>query len=366
MKTLSFILITLFFQTQVLAKAKISKINFVKDGRFGVTKIKLKGDFRGTPELTIKGDMVQVEIPNAIVWPKVEKKFTINKKFDSTVMAYQYNKELVRVRTILPYKLKGNEDKVSMVVNGDYLELYYPLVDSPAKAVSKVVKTSNKKKKTVAAKKENAGSYDETYLEQLLQDKPVVKNEVKEVPKSEVDAELEKAFRDEVGTESSAVKKESGFNISSYIFKFIGFFSLLVVLIYGIMNLFRKGMLKRSGLGFLSTAKMVEVLSTTYIAPKRSILVVRVHEQVFLVAQSEKGMDFLTEIKDTTAFMKEGEVKVTGNNFDTDLGAAAKADKEFNLKDLVEQTPSAEVEVKSESKLSNQIKNKLKDLKQFQ
>ena len=366
MKNFSLILITVFFQTQLLAKAKVSNVDFAKDGKFGVTKIKLKGEYRGTPELTIKDDMVQVEIPNTIVWPKVEKKFSVHKKFDSTMMAYQFNKKLVRVRTILPYDLKGNEDKVSMVVNGEFLELYYPIIDTPVKAVSKAIKKGVQKKEAVETINGEAGNYDETYLAQLLQDKSNVKDNTNEVPKSQVDAQLEKAFNDKVSTSNSAVKKEGGFDMSSYIFKFIGFFSLLVVFIYGVMNLFRKGMLKRGGLGFLSNAKMVEVLSTTYIAPKRSVLVLRVHKQVFLVAQSEKGMDLLTEIKDTTAFMKEGEVKVTGNNFDTDLNDASKNEKEFNLKDLVEETPSVEVAVKNENKLSSQIKNKLKDLKQFQ
>ena len=166
--------------------------------------------------------------------------------------------------------------------------------------------------------------------------------------------------------------------MSEYIFKFIGFFALLIGGIYILMNLFRKGMLKRSGLGFFSNAKLVEVLSTTYIAPKRSILVLRVHEQVFLVAQSEKGMDFLTEITDTAAFIKEGEKQIIGNNFDTDLLGAEAKDKEFKLKDMV--TGNEEVvelsstatkkttqnPVKKEKSLSNQIKNKIKDLKQLQ
>ena len=359
MKSLSLLLITLLLQTQTFAKAKISNVNYSKEGNFGVTKIKLKGAFQGTPELTIKGDTVQVEIPNSIVWPKVEKKFTLHKNFDSTLMAYQFNKNLVRVRTILPYKLDGQEDKVSMVVNGNQLELYYPIIKTVSQNVSKVI---NEKKKKVTK-----SNYDESYLEKLLQDKSQVDTAKTDGPtKKDIDTQLEKAFSDEIKTESSAVEKESKFDISSYIFKFIGFFSLLVAFIYGAMNLFRKGMLKRGGLGFLSNTKMVEVLSTTYIAPKRSIVVLKVQNQIFLVAQSEKGMDFLTEIKDTTSFLKTGEEKVTGSNFDTNLKTATKNEKEFNLKDLVEATPDTQVEVKSEKKLSSQIKNRLKDLKQFQ
>ncbi len=358
MKSLSLLLITLLLQIQTFAKAKISNVNYSKEGNFGVTKIKLKGAFKGTPELTIKGDTVQVEIPNSIVWPKVEKKFTLHKNFDSTLMAYQFNKNLVRVRTILPYKLDGQEDKVSMVVNGNQLELYYPIVKTVSQNVSKVIKEKKKVTKS---------NYDESYLEKLLQDKSQV-GAVKEndPSKKDIDTQLEKAFSDEIKTESSAVEKESTFDISSYIFKFIGFFSLLIAFIYGAMNLFRKGMLKRGGLGFLSNTKMVEVLSTTFIAPKRSIVVLKVQNQIFLVAQSEKGMDFLTEIKDTTSFLKNGEEKITGSNFDTNLETATKNEKEFNLKDLVEATPDTQVEVKSEKKLSSQIKNRLKDLKQFQ
>lgn len=188
---------------------------------------------------------------------------------------------------------------------------------------------------------------------------------------------------DAVGTKMSSFKK-SEFNFTSYIFKFVGFFALLVAGIYFVMNFFRKGMLKKGGLGFLSGTKMVEVLSTTYIGPKRSILVLRVHKQVFLVAQSEKGMDFLTEIKDTAGFMKEGERKVVGDNFDTNLDSAEEKGREFKLKEVVSQLDNesdshddvdpvlAALAGQTESQelnkvsLSKQIKNKIKELKPLQ
>ena len=171
--------------------------------------------------------------------------------------------------------------------------------------------------------------------------------------------------------------------MSTYIFKFIGFFALFAAGIFFLMNFFRKGMLKKGGLGLFSNAKMVEVLSTTYLAPKRSLLVVRVQKQVFLMAQSEKGMDFLTEIQDTTDFFKEGEKALTGSNFDTNLDTANSGSKEFKLKEVAQNMKEASNSTASSQQdilnslagqatqeekvsLTAQIKKKVKDMKSLQ
>jgi len=369
-----------------LAKVNITKLNYKNDNNFGVVTINLKGPLKDTPELTIKGNVVQVAIPNSVVWPKIEKQVSVNKSFDTTLMAYQYNKNLVRVRTKLPYRLDGKESKVSVVLNDNNIQLYFP----KNKTVSKKIVSSliKKSKKIVVKAKKSASSYDESYLEKLLKDKEQTKNQpVKKIAKTETtlveQMNSKKEFlTDNVKTKMSSVKK-SEFSFSSYIFKFVGFFAILVAGLYFMMNFFRKGMLKKGGLGFLTGSKMVEVLSTTYIGPKRSILVVRVHNQVFLMSQSEKGMDFLTELNDTTGFIKEGERKVVGDNFDTNLSSAQEKEKDFKLKEVVSaldteetldetdpvlqalagQTESQELNKVS---LSKQIKNKIKELKPLQ
>ncbi|OIQ19740.1 MAG: hypothetical protein BM556_04455 [Bacteriovorax sp. MedPE-SWde] len=363
------------------ANVNITKLNYKNDKNFGVVTVKLKGVLKDTPELTIKNDVIQIEIPNSIVWPKIEKQVSVNRSFDSKLMAYQYNKNLVRVRAKLPYDLSGKESKVSVILNDDNIQLYFP----KEKAVSrKIVKSLLNVKK----KKSTAKSYDESYLEKLLKDKEKTKKApIKKIAKAESflheEMNTKKVVVDSLNTKMSSVKKSS-FDFSSYVFKFIGFFALLVAGIYFMMNFFRKGMLKKGGLGFLSGSKMVEVLDTTYLGPKRSILVVRVQKQIFLMSQSEKGMDFLTEIKDTAGFMKEGEKQVVGSNFDTNLDTASEKDKDFKLKDVVSafDTPDVapddidpvlqalagqtEAQELNKVSLTKQIKNKIKDLKPLQ
>lgn len=388
--SLKTLLITSLISFSAFAKVNITKLSYKDDNNFGVVTINLKGALKDTPELQIKGNIVQVAIPNSVVWPKIEKQVSVNKSFDTTLMAYQYNKSLSRVRANLPYKLDGKESKVSVVLNDNNIQLFFPKQKSLTKkivtSVNKKTAELNKPKRVVKAK---ASSYDESYLEKLLKDKEQTKNQpVKKIAKTETSLFEEmntkkEVVSDAVGTKMSSFKK-SEFNFTSYIFKFVGFFALLVAGIYFVMNFFRKGMLKKGGLGFLSGTKMVEVLSTTYIGPKRSILVLRVHKQVFLVAQSEKGMDFLTEIKDTAGFMKEGERKVVGDNFDTNLDSAEEKGREFKLKEVVSQLDNesdshddvdpvlAALAGQTESQelnkvsLSKQIKNKIKELKPLQ
>ena len=117
---------------------------------------------------------------------------------------------------------------------------------------------------------------------------------------------------------------------------------------------------------------MIQVLSTTYIAPKRSLMVVKAHKQIFLVSNSESGIQFLSEMTDTSGLIKEGEKFVTGTNFDLNLGSAETTTNEIAFKikeDINESTPIPEekgiqgLSAKDIVKFSDELKKKAKKLK---
>jgi flagellar biogenesis protein FliO len=141
-----------------------------------------------------------------------------------------------------------------------------------------------------------------------------------------------------------------------------------------VVQLLKKGVFSRGKLGFLNNTKMIEVLSTTYIAPKRSLMIVKAHKQIFLVANSETGFTFLSEMTDTSGLMKEGEKFVTGSNFDMNLGSAEKTEESemfIKLKEnIMESTPMNEERglskiaiAKDIVKFSDELKKKAKKLK---
>ncbi len=117
---------------------------------------------------------------------------------------------------------------------------------------------------------------------------------------------------------------------------------------------------------------MIQVLSTTYVAPKRSLMVVKAHNQIFLVSNSETGLQLVSEMTDTAGLIKAGEKIVTGSNFDVNLGTAEESDEEIGLKlkeNINESTPVPEekgiaaLSAKDIVKFSDELKKKAKKLR---
>ncbi|MFT6068271.1 MAG: flagellar biogenesis protein FliO [Bacteriovoracaceae bacterium] len=375
-KLVLLITFTLLVGSNAFAKSKVRSIEYKSDrNQQGTLVIDLKGPLSETPELLVKDNMIQVSVPDSFVWPKIEKKISVKKDFDATVLAYQFNKGTVRVRTMLPFSLKGKEAGVNVTLKDRQIVVNFPR----GKVVQKVSKS--KPSKSVSA-------YDETYLEELLKNKKTMEKEYgSELAPAGTTANKGKApvKEDQVNMALSAQDKKaelapkSSFSVMSYIGKFVAFLGVVLLLFYGVVALMRKGVMKKGKLGFLNNQKMVEVLSTTYVAPKKSVMMVRAHNQVFLVGSSDAGLQPLGEINDVNGLLKDGEKKVAGNNFDTSLFDADNGNKEFKLKDMSEAkteettdgNPSlaallAENTIEEKVKLSDQIKNKVKNLKSFQ
>ncbi len=389
MKKLSFLAILsilTFPLTTMASGVKVKSVDFTQAGKKGKVVINLEGRVPETPELSVKEGIVQVEMPGTFVWPKIEKKVTTaGRDFDTTLTAYQFDKNTVRFRAMIPYNLSGQENQINVTLKEQAIELNFPVP-----GMAKAAKASAKKPAVTAA------AYDESYLDKLVKEKEQVAptaTKTNNVVAANAGAKKEAgglfAKKDEVNMTLSSAKKDatdnkSSFSVASYIGKFVAFLGLVLLFFYGVMHLMRKGVLNKGKLGFLNDTNIVEVLNTTYLGPKKSLLMVKVHKQVFLLSSTDKGIEFLSELKDTTGLFKAQEDKVAGNNFDSTLGTAATENKQFKLKELgkaIETTQKAEDNAaeslegflaKTESqttdkvKLSDQIKSKVKNLKQLQ
>jgi flagellar biogenesis protein FliO len=389
-------ILALVFSTSAFTveKVKLEKIVFNKSIDQGTIVLKLDKSLPETPELTVKASMIQIAIPGSYVWPKIERKVsTLGKEFDTTLLAYQYDKDLVRFRIMVPYQLKGQESKITLSLNDDEVILKFPItkvksVNEPSGNIVQV--PIERLKKTT---KEIAKQNDEGYLNDLLAEKKTVKLK-DDFFKSKYDKTKSKKLVDQVSLGLSATKKTNNFlntkkktefSISNYVGKFVAFLGLILLFFYGIVHLMKKGVLKKGKLGFLNDTNIVEVLNTTYLGPKKSLLLVKVHKQVFLLSSTDKGMEFISELNDTAGLLKEGELAVSGHNFDNSLETASNENKRFKIKELTKGLSSikdmkeskeeagleeflakAEAQVSDKVKLSDQIKNKMKNLKQIQ
>jgi len=347
----TFLLVTVLAISTSIVNASI-KVNDVvvsgAPGDYSKLVVKFSGENSIEPEVTVNDRFVQIVLKDAVVWPKIEKKITIgDNKADATLMAYQYDKSTVRIRVMIPYSLDGQEEFSTLKTEKNQLELAFP-----SKSLA------DKKTKQVA-------EYDEGYLEKLLHSKEETDQEAKnEVAKNEV-APMKELVNDQVSVKKAATSKEEipTFSIGGYVAKFVAFMALVLLLFYGFMTLVKKGVLKKGKLGFLSNMSWVTVLSNTHIGPKRTLMVVKVHNQVFLLGSSESGINLISELKDVPGILKEGEKVINGDNFDTNLVTAETTDREFSIKEDIN---VAAPEKKARVSFSEQIKSKVKELKPLQ
>lgn len=369
MKVLALLFLSLLV-TNVFSNQKILGIDLDQtDSTHYKMIVNLNSDMQGSPELNIGPNHVQIVLKDINVWPKIDKK-----SGDINLLAYQFDRNLARVRAIIPYSLLGFENKVSVKNFGKKIEISFPKTIEAAKTA--VVSNTN----TIVATKDQ---YDEKYLDQLIQEKKLDKNEDKKdnsatmAQKPNVVSEnLKNHLNDEVkvaqaSPEIKVNSENSSFSFAGYVGKFVAFLGVVLLLFYGVVQLMKKGVLGKGKLGFLNNTQIVTVLSTTYLSPKRSLLLIKAHKQIFLVAQSETGMQYLSEITDTAGLLKEGERAVSGNNFDTDLDRAENINAKIKLKDLDQLDTSsnlADLVNGDEEKVSfsDQIKKKMKSLKQLQ
>ena len=151
---------------------------------------------------------------------------------------------------------------------------------------------------------------------------------------------------------------ESKFNFNTYIMKFVFFLSMIIIGFLVIVKLFKKGALSKNKLNLFSAdPALIKVINTTYIAPKKSLMLIRVHEQLLLVSNSDNGINFLTEVKDQIGALKVGDSAVNGSNFDELVqGSNEQKTTLTEKKDIYE----------SKTKFTDEIKRKFKSLKPLQ
>ena len=84
-------------------------------------------------------------------------------------------------------------------------------------------------------------------------------------------------------------------DFTSMILKGLFSLSLVVVLIFGFVLFLRKFVYKRNGMPL--SGELIKVINTTFIAPKKSIHLVKIMDRVIVVGVTESQMQSLAEFK---------------------------------------------------------------------
>ncbi len=362
------------------AGVKVTSVDLAVNGPHGYVNVSLEGRSGEQPDVRVFGNSIEITLSGAEPFDAITR--TVN---GARLSANVLNGKAI-VRAILPYEV--NQSGVDLGWKGRNIEVIFPRgVRSAERSAVAPVVASMKSENKVLAKIESAvpkEALNEDYLNKLIKD-----DAVKTAPKPALKASLksgDSVERDQVSVRAAAPANRSDlaptsstprgtpdtFSFAGYAAKFTIFLALVLGLFYGVVQLLKRGVFNKGKLGFLNNTQLIQVLSTTYVAPKRSLLVVKAHKQIFLVANSETGLQFLSEMTDTSGLIKEGEKLVTGTNFDLNLGVA-ESDAEapaLKLKEnIAESAPLPEergiqaLTAKDIVKFSDELRKKAKKLK---
>lgn len=411
MKTLLVIFTALTSLNLSASDVTIKSADLSGKGTEAKLSIRHMGTLNDNPRIEIKDKVLNVSIPNSGLVGKINKKVN-----GATISATMTDEETVGLAVALPYSLQGREADVTITLKEGVIDVNFPRVEVAKKAAPALTRTPAITDKAIvietAANNAEAEKLDENYLstlaknqEKLAEEKhPETKKEANKAAQVDTDrvtmtqaAVANKGTATQTTEDQANTEGKSRFSVAGYIGKFVAFLAIMIAGFYGVLTLFRKGIIKKGKLGFLNSTKLVEVLSTTHIAPKKSLIMIKAHKQVFLISNTEAGMTLVSEIKDVAGLIKTGEEEITGSNFDTNLNYANQTDKTFRLKEasnvgkysdiqddyemnslddmLSDDVPGRvttnaaksieKAPVKDQVRFSEQIKTKVKNLKQL-
>lgn len=355
------------------AGVKVTSLDLKTNGSNGYFNIALEGRSGELPDYKVTGKTIEVTLSDAEAFNGIYKNVS-----GAQLSANVLNGKAV-IKIVLPYEVKA--EGVNLGWKNKNIEVIFPRgtvarVESDKPVIPSKTTAPRKTENKVLAKIEKSTVAKETLNEDYLNN--LVKEETAKTARRDTDIPNPNEIKkDEVKVNQAAIARteiptNDNFSFAGYAVKFGVFLAMVLGLFYGVVQLLKKGVFNRGKLGFLNNTQLIQVLSTTYVAPKRSLMVVKAHNQIFLVANSESGLTFLSEMTDTTGLIKEGEKFVTGTNFDLNLGTVDNSltAPEFKIKENInESTPVPEekgiasLSAKDIVKFSDELKKKAKKLK---
>lgn len=356
------------------AGVKVTSLDLTTTESNGFVNITLEGRSGELPDVKVYGKTIEITLSDAEAFNAITKNVR-----GAQLSANVLNGKAI-VKAILPYDINSNG--VDLGWKNKNIEVIFPRgkvarVESDRPTTpAKPAETKKVEKQTVLAKVESQvvkEKLNEEYLNNLMKEDTTKTEQAKAEKKDEINVQQSSIAKPEVTPVAAvATPRADNFSFAGYAVKFAVFLAMVLGLFYGVVQLLKKGVFNRGKLGFLNNTQMIQVLSTTYIAPKRSLMVVKAHKQIFLVSNSESGIQFLSEMTDTTGLIKEGEKQVTGTNFDLNLGTAeiTTGETAFKIKENInestlipEEKGIAALTAKDIVKFSDELKKKAKKLK---
>ncbi|MBS1960988.1 MAG: flagellar biosynthetic protein FliO [Bdellovibrionales bacterium] len=298
-------------------------------------------------------DNIQLSLSNTSVYPA--KVSMVSGSELTKVFAYQYSPALVRARFTVKGDAQSYANRLQVKISGKTitLRLVGAKTDQVATTTASALRTVSAPEKSV--EQTGANLAKEAEQKELLEriasaerEKNAEKAAAKAAEKSESKSDAKEAVRSPSGKREPLAGGKplpSPFRSIGVMLFVLGMFGLFVLFLKRVKGEGKAAKAAKGGLGgFLNKLSggatnkaMIEVVATHHLAPKRSIVVVRVQDRMLVLGMTNDSVNLITEFRAN----EEGEAEEN-----IGIGDFAASLKKFENEDLAP-APSAKVSPKA-------------------
>ncbi len=261
-----------------------SVVELIFDGKINPNQIKTE----------FVRDNIQLSFQDVSVYPA--KVSMVSGKDLTKVFAYQYSPKLVRARFTVKGDAAQYQSRMQMKVNGKVVSLRIAGGKS-----DKIVTSASSAETTSAPVPEVKKDSEETKLnaeEQMLLTRVLGSDETKEAKKEEAKSQMDSAERGKPLTSGKTLPSPMrSIGVMIFILGLLGvFFMFMKRLKPGKNAKGLGGFLGKLSSG-LANKNMIEVVSTHHLAPKKSIVIVRIQNRMLVLGMTNDAVNLITEFK---------------------------------------------------------------------
>jgi flagellar biogenesis protein FliO len=259
------------------------------NGDFAVEFVLSKAVEKGDVSVDFQRNFIQLSLKGVSAYPARTER--LNHSLMDKVFTYQYQPDLARARLLLKGQASKMKSQSSWEIDGQTVKIIVKGSADQVAAHTDTVKT----KASAPSERETAAplaSDEQQAREEIaLEAKGSGKATEAATKAKPVDSESLPIFAGQASAAAVGATKEKE-SPAAKIFASL----LLVIGVIGAGSLAFRRFVQGKGIGFQRQTKMIEVLSTQALGPKRSIAIVKVLDQHMVVGMSGDGMNLLANL----------------------------------------------------------------------
>jgi flagellar protein FliO/FliZ len=285
-------------------------------------------------------DIIQLSLTDTLVYPA--KISTVNSGSLTKIFAYQYSPKLVRCRFTVKGDAERFKNALAMSGSGKMLTIKINNMES-----DRVTLQSSQATSPGESRREITQPEDKAVIEKIAASVAPAQPKIKET-KEEAPIQL---------TDSKSTEKKTARHnpLMAFwkLFLIVGVIAAAFIFIRKTRHKMSNSIQKIAKKKFGKDSKLIEVLTTHYLGPNKSIAVVRVTEKLFVIGITNESINLITQIQEDDEVFSEVEAQAAAQS---SQGTGAVAGRGFS-------TMLQQEALKPVSNVKAQIRNKLEGMK---